>query len=116
MQKFVPNWRKDPFITMNMIANKRSKLLGLVAKTLDGIQKEIDKSSQRLEALDELQHLLFIQSVLIEMKSHLDQNNFEKILKLKPSIARIVIDTWPSDNLIGNQICQIEYNYERLSK
>ncbi|MDE3046671.1 MAG: hypothetical protein KGJ02_08560 [Verrucomicrobiota bacterium] len=101
---------------MTISQNKRDQLLRLIAKALDEIQKEIEKANRGLETLDELEHLECIQSALAEMNSNLNQNNGQKIQRFQPNIARIVIDTWPLNNPLGDLICQIEYEYKKLKR
>jgi len=96
-----------------MNLDKKNKLLGLITEAIDGIQEEIKKANQGLETLNELDHLQFILFTLKKMKYNLIDDNL-KVSDFKPTIARFVIDTWPLTDPLGNKICQIEYEYERL--
>lgn len=100
---------------MNNIEDKKSKLIKIVNEVLDDVFKEIDKNKQGNPAY-ERQHLLFIQSVLVEILNVLETNNLNQIITIKPDIARIVIDTWPLNDVLGDKICLIEYEFNLWKK
>ena len=101
---------------MNNRENKKNELLELICKCLEGIEDEIKKSGRGEAALDDLVRLQFIKSGLSEMQSRLIQENLPEDSAIEPNIARIVIDSWPINDPLGEQICQIEYRYKRLFK
>ncbi|MFA5906429.1 MAG: hypothetical protein WC836_21050 [Desulfobacula sp.] len=101
-------------MTNNASIDKNKHLIKLIDESLKGIEIEISKSLNGLYAIDALLHLQFIKTALTNMKINLNQNNTEMIAMYNPNIARIVIDTWPIDNPLGNQICEIEYLYKKL--
>ena len=93
---------------------KKEHIIKLINEALKWLEIEISKSSNGLDAIDELEHLEFIKNSLTTTKINIRQNDTETIVRYNPNIARIVIDTWPMDNQLGNQICEIEYLYEKL--
>lgn len=101
---------------MNNKEDKKNELLNLIYKCLDGIEDEIKKIERGEEALDDFVRLEFIKSVLREMQSSLVLENLSETSAIEPNIARIVIDSWPINHPLGEQICQIEYRYKRLFK
>lgn len=98
----------------NNNSNEKKHLIKLINEALKELEIEISKSSNGLDAIDELEHLEFIKNSLTTTKINIRQNNTETIVRYNPNVARIVIDTWPMDNQLGNQICEIEYLYEKL--
>ena len=93
---------------------KKNHIIKLINEALKEIEIEISKSSNGLDAIDELEHLEFIKTSLTTTKINIRQNDTETITRYHPNVARIVIDTWPMNNQLGNQICEIEYLYEKL--
>lgn len=101
-------------MTNNTSNDKEKCLIKLINETLEKIEIEILKSLDGLDPIDDFQHLKFIQLSLTNMKINIKKNNSEIIINFQPNIARIVIDTWPLDSHLGNQICEIEYLYEKF--
>ena len=93
---------------------KKEHIIKLINEALKWLEIEISKSSNGLDAIDELEHLEFIKTSLTTTKINIRQNDTETITRYHPNVARIVIDTWPMNNQLGNQICEIEYLYEKL--
>jgi hypothetical protein len=87
-----------------------------VNSAIDEIETEIQKANRGMEAIDGLKQLHFIKSKLQELKSILPQAKWQNIPKFELEIARLIVDSWPLDNLLGRKICDIEYEYERMSK
>ena len=100
------------FFKMNDTITKKNKLSALVKDALIGIQAEINKAHHGAETVDGLQQLQFIESQLKQIETSLNEKTWENIEK--PGIARLVIDTWPINNSLGEKICQIEYDFGRL--
>jgi hypothetical protein len=98
----------------NNLADKKNHIIKLINESLRELEIEISKSSNGLDAIDESEHLQSIKHSLTTIKINLDQNKTEIIAMYKPNISRIVIDTWPMDNQLGNQICEIEYLYGKI--
>lgn len=99
---------------MNTSNTKRDKLLSIIAKAIEGIREEILKVDQGEQALDGIEQLQFIKSRLSEMEKSLLQENWKATERKKPGIARVVVDTWPIDNRLGDLISQAEYEFIRL--
>lgn len=100
--------------SMNTSNTKRDKLLSIIAKAIEGIREEILKVDQGEQALDGIEQLQFIKSRLSEMEKSLLQENWKTTERKKPGIARVVVDTWPIDNQLGDLISQAEYEFIRL--
>ena len=98
------------------MSEKSKNLSAQIDETLIWVESEIDKTVHGLEseAMDSGDHLKFIRSRLLGIKSCLTQNNGRRDPDFSPDIARLVIDTWPVGHPIGRQLCRIEYEYERL--
>ena len=101
-------------MTSNTSNDKKRHLINLINESLHEVEKEILKSLDGLDAIDEIQHLRFIKSSLINAKKNLEQDDIETITLFTPSISRIVIDSWPLNNHLGNQICEVEYLYKKF--
>lgn len=99
---------------MSISNAKRDKILNMIAKASEGVQQEIQKANQGKQALDGIKQLQFIETKLNEMEKILEQEDWRTSTKKKPGIARLVVDTWPMDDPLGNVISQIEYEFEHL--
>jgi len=99
---------------MNTRQQKKNRLIVLIEEAICGVQQEISKARQGLEALDSLQHLEYIALKLDELRSVLSRPDWETLPRPKPGIARLVVDTWPLHEALGDKIAQIEYDYQRL--
>ena len=95
-------------------ADKRLSLLTSIDVAIAGIETEIKKATHGQEALDGLQQLAFIRSKLRELRAILIGDDWKSIPKSNPGMARLVLDTWPLDDPLGERISEIEYEYERL--
>ena len=99
---------------MNTGTEKRDRLAKMIGEGLTGIRLEIEKAKTGAEALDGLRQLLFMESKLVEMEQVLGREDWRSGPKSKPGIARMVVDTWPMHDQLGNLLSQIEYEYDRL--
>jgi hypothetical protein len=97
---------------MSISKNKRDELLNMIEDARLGVREEIKKVSKGIQALDEIRQLRFIDVKLSEMDEILRMDDRRSITRIKPDIARLVIDIWPMKDPLGNLICEIEY--ERL--
>lgn len=86
----------------------------MIGEGLVGIRREIEKAKAGAEALDSLRQLLFIEAKLLEMQQILQRDDWRSCPMSKPGIARLVVDSWPLDNALGNLLVEIEYEYGRL--
>src|SRR6266496_418270 len=98
---------------MNSGTEKRDRLVKMIEDGLAGIRREIGKEKAGVEALDGLRQLLFMEAKLAEMQQVLHREDWRSHPKAKPGIARMVVDTWPIHDPLGNLLSQIEYEYER---
>jgi hypothetical protein len=99
---------------MNTQTEKRDRLVEMIGEALLEIQQEIEKAKKGEESLDGIQQLMFIKAKLEEMRQILGREDWHSYPKTKPGIARLVVDTWPIRNPLGDMLCQIEYEYLRL--
>ncbi|MHB1305796.1 MAG: hypothetical protein ACYDC1_09845 [Limisphaerales bacterium] len=99
---------------MSETNEKRDLLLQRIGEALVGIRQEIAKSESGKEALDGSRQLMFMESKLIEMTQVLQQEDWRCIQRTKPGMARLVVDTWPMHEPLGDLISEIEYSYGRL--
>ena len=99
---------------MTTSSDKRIRLTTSIDTAVVGVEAEIKKANDGLEAVDGLRQLQFIKSKLEELKAILNRGESEAIPRSKPGIARLVVDTWPLNDPLGEQICEIEYEYMRL--
>ena len=100
---------------MTLPTDKRLRLLTSIDAAIAGIETEIRKAAHGLEAVDGLPQLTLIRSKLGELRAILIKDDWKSIPKSKPGMARLVIDTWPLDDPLGERISEIEYEYERLT-
>jgi hypothetical protein len=94
--------------------DKRLRLLTSIDVAIAGIETEIKKATHGLEAVDGLPQLTIIRSKLRELGAILIDDDWKSIPKSKPGMARLVVDTWPLSDPLGERISEIEYEYERL--
>jgi hypothetical protein len=80
-----------------------------------GLSGELAKASKGEDALDGLQQLLFIDRKLEELAEILGAENWHEHPRSKPGMARLVVDTWPLKDPLGDLITEIEYAYGRLN-
>lgn len=92
---------------------KRERLLGLITKAITGTETELEKIANGKEAVDGLNQLKFILSKLCSMKEVLEKDEWNPATAEKPGISRLVIDTWPLKDPLGELIADIEYQYCR---
>ena len=100
---------------MNKI-NKKEHLLVIIMEALEEIRVEIAKAKLGIDTIDGLPQLQYIESSLEQIVSMFNSDSLMEIGTLKLSIARLVIDTWPLSNGLGEKICQIEYEYNCMNK
>ena len=101
-------------ISMSNINDRRDSLLKMTADALCGVRAEIEKAQRGEEALDGLQQLAFMEKKLGEINEVLQQENWCEAPKAKSGMARLVVDTWPIRDTLGDLITEIEYAYQRL--
>ena len=99
---------------MTGVNDKRDNLLKMIADALRGVRAEIEKANRGEEALDGLHQLTFMAAKLGELNEVLQRENWREVPKDKPGMARIVVDTWPLKDPLGDLIAEIEYAYQRL--
>lgn len=99
---------------MTVSENNQNQFIALIYSAIDGIDSEILKAKNNSEAVDGLTQLQFIKSKLEYLKDELNQNNTKTKSHEKLGLARFVVDTWPLNHPLGDQICEIEYQYDRL--
>jgi hypothetical protein len=94
--------------------DRRIKLLEMIQEARGNLSYELAKANKGEEAVDGLQQLLFIDRKLEELAEILGAENWREHPRPKPGMARLVIDTWPLKDPLGNLITEIEYAYGRL--
>src|ERR1051325_10874626 len=99
---------------MSTATEKRNRLIQRIEDGLVGVRREIEKAKGGAEALDGLQQLLFMEGKLAEMRQILGREDWRSCPRSKPGIARMVVDTWPMHDPLGNLLSEIEYEYDRL--
>ncbi len=93
---------------------KYKALAGSADIAAEAIRAEIEKALEGQEAVDSLRNLQFIKSRLEEISRMLRQGTVVKDARLKGSMGRLVVDTWALKHPLGEDICQIECEFDRI--
>ncbi len=95
-------------------SSKHAKLLESIESVVPQVQTEIAKAERGAEALDGLKQLQFILAKLTDMKAVLHREDWQSKSRPKSGLARLIVDTSPLNHPLGVEICEIEYDFERL--
>jgi hypothetical protein len=101
-------------VTLNTYEDRKKKIVLLISEVINLISNEF--RDKKKSPSHENQELIYIKESLTNILSILQSNNYEEIKTKNISIARIIIDTWPLEDSLGNKICQIEYDFNQLKK
>ena len=87
------------------------KLKEIINKTQESINDEIDKHNNGIGTVSNLKQLENIKNILLKIQ---DEINNDKLSFTNFGLGRMIVDSWPFDSILGQNIIKIEQNYLSL--
>lgn len=96
-----------------MMNQRRNKVLNLINSALSNLSHKIESSCANPDSCFDIHDLNIINFQLMKLRECLICDSWDIPKGFRLNAARIVVDRWPFNDVLGIQICEIEYLCER---